>query len=191
MALAPRLEFNAAILVGGYSRRFGSDKALADFGKGVSYSHLAGKLAQLRPQRLMLSGRAEQHELFCGYEFIADELARGGPFSGLLSVFRSYQDLPVLLVACDYPDIETALLQQLIEPGQDEQYDAVAPCQGPSSGFYEPTLALYAPSCLTAMEQMLATDAPCSLQQLLRRVRVRALKTKILPKDIDYRTTCN
>ena len=191
MALAPRLDFNAAILVGGYSRRFGSDKALADFGNGVSYIHLARKLAQLRPQRLLLSGRIEQRELFCGYEFIADELARGGPFSGLLSILRSYQDLPVLLVACDYPDIAIALLQQLLELFKPEQYDAVAPRPELSSSFYEPTLALYAPSCLAAMEQMLATDAPCSLQQLLRRVRVRTLEKQALPKDIDYGTTCS
>ena len=188
MALAPRLDFNAAILVGGYSRRFGSDKALADFGNGVSYNYLARKLARLQPQRLLLSGRAEQQKLFSGYEFIADELARGGPFAGLLSVLRRYQDLPVLLVACDYPDIETALLQQLMELFEPEQCDAAAPRQGADSNFYEPTLALYAPSCLSVMEQMLSTDAPCSLQRLLRLVRVRALENQILPKDIDYKS---
>ena len=189
--MAARLEFNAAILVGGYSRRFGSDKALADFGNGVSYSYLAGKLALLHPQRLLLSGRAEQQELFEGYEFIADELVQGGPFAGLLSILLSHPDLPVLLVACDYPDIEIALLQQLLELFEPEQYDAVAPKPELGSSFYEPTLTLYAPSCLTAIEQMLATDAPCSLQRLLRQVRVRALEAQILPKDIDYRTTCS
>ena len=189
MALAPKLDFNAAILVGGYSRRFGSDKALADFGNGVSYIYLTRKLAQLQPQRLLLSGRAEQQELFSGYEFIADELARGGPFAGLLSVLRRYQDLPLLLVACDYPAIDTALLRRLTELFEPEQYDAVAPRQGSDSNFYEPTLALYAPSCLSVMEQILSADAPCSLQQLLRLVRVRALDNQILPKDIDYRST--
>ena len=190
MALAPKLDFNAAILVGGYSRRFGSDKALADFGNGVSYIHLARKLAQLQPQRLLLSGRAEQRELFSGYEFIADELTLGGPFSGLLSIFRSYSYLPVLLVACDYPEIDIALPQQLIELFQAELCDAVAPRLEPGSNFHEPTLALYAPSCLAAMQQMLDANAPCSLQQLLRRVRVRSLETQNLPKDIDYRSTC-
>ena len=186
MPTATKLDCTAAILVGGYSRRFGSDKALADFGNGISYIHLAQRLSELQPKRVLLSGRSEQRELFSGLEFIADELAIGGPFAGLLSVLRRYQSLPVLLVACDYRDIDITLLQALAYGFDSYRFDAVAFRQHPDSDYFQPTLALYAPSCLSVMESMLATNELCSLQRLLRRLRVRALESDVLPEDIDY-----
>ena len=186
MPTAVKLDYIAAILVGGHSRRFGSDKALADFGNGTSYLHLARRLAELQPTRVLLSGRSEQRELFPGLEFIADELATGGPFAGLLSVLRRYRSLPVLLVACDYRDVDTTLLRALTSSFDSDKFDAVAFRQQSNGNLFQPTLTLYAPSCLATMESMLGADEPCSLQRLLRRVRLCALESDALPEDIDY-----
>ena len=171
--------------MGGYSRRFGSDKALADFGNGPNYLYICQELQKLEPIRVVLSGRAEQRDLFApGFEFIPDRIDQGGPFAGLFSVQKKYSQVPILLVACDYQKLIVEMIENLLRAYQPSEFDAVAYKQ--AQGIYESTMALYAPSCLSLMEQMIKERGKCSLQKLLQEANTKSLHSSIaLPVDKD------
>ena len=187
--MKPEAQFIAAVIVGGYSRRFGSDKALANFGNGPNYLYICQELQKLEPIKVVLSGRAEQRNLFDpGFEFIPDRIGQGGPFAGLFSVQKKYNQIPTLLVACDYQSLIVEVIEDLLrayqageQPGE---FDAVAYKQ--AQGIYESTMALYAPGCLALMEQMIKASNKCSLQKLLQEANTKSLHSSIaLPVDKD------
>ena len=189
--------FVAAILVGGRSRRFGSDKALADLGQGEpNYLALARALAHLKPDFIAICGRSEQLrspgyqaalelELAVRLQFVEDSYPAAGPATGLLSLWRLYPHHPALLVACDYRHLPSQLPQQLLAAARAEaNYDAYV--FENDQGIYESTLALYQPSCLPKLQE-LSLQSNYSLQMLLRSVATLRLKPVVpLPQDVDH-----
>lgn len=100
-----------AVIAGGRSRRFGSDKAVSTLGGVRMIDHV---IAGLAPQvdRLVICGRDEP-----GYHCIEDRPFSGvGPLGGLAAALRyahvaGFSD--VLTSACDTPLVPPDLVQQL------------------------------------------------------------------------------
>lgn len=102
-----------AILAGGQARRFGSDKALAEFAGRTLIDHVAAQLAP-HCDGLLLCGRI-------GEDGIPDRPAPGrGPLGGLnaaLHVAAERGVARVLLAPCDTPVLPEALLAALASGG--------------------------------------------------------------------------
>jgi CTP:molybdopterin cytidylyltransferase MocA len=101
-----------AVLAGGQSRRFGSDKALAELDDRPLIAHAA---AALEPyvDTVAICGRA-----FAPYLALADRPAPGlGPLGGLAAALRHAADngfAQVLSIGCDVPALPAALVEALI-----------------------------------------------------------------------------
>lgn len=104
-----------AIIAGGRSRRFGSDKALAEYRGMRLIDHVA---ARLRPQvdALVLCGRA-----MAGWTGIADRPAAGlGPLAGVNAALhhaRASGFAAVVTVPCDSPALPADLVERLRSHG--------------------------------------------------------------------------
>jgi molybdopterin-guanine dinucleotide biosynthesis protein A len=80
---------------------------------------------------------------------VADTTTARGPLAGIHAALRDAAHDSVLVVACDMPRINPALLVGLLD---DPQGDVVIPRPG---RHFEPLLAVYRRSCLPAIEAVL------------------------------------
>ena len=78
----------------------------------------ARAISLLKPfcKHIFISCQPEQADVFPDFPLIFDkkEYAGHGPISGLLSYFEE-NEAPVMLLGCDYPLLQTATLEQLVE----------------------------------------------------------------------------
>ena len=70
----------------------------------------------------------------------------GGPAAGILGAAAAYPGRPLLVLACDLPQVPSALLRELIQEG----YDWVVPRWDRG---LEPLCALYAPAALAVLKE--------------------------------------
>jgi molybdopterin-guanine dinucleotide biosynthesis protein A len=102
--------------------------------------------------RCVLIGRSEQREQFssaCPDAFVADLVPGGGPLGGLHAALMHCDD-DVLLLACDLPLMNAALLQRLNRTWSPPEMKALLPRTGPD--FCEPTCAIWGRVCQPAVE---------------------------------------
>jgi molybdopterin-guanine dinucleotide biosynthesis protein A len=104
-----------AVLAGGQSRRFGSDKAMAELDDRPLIAHAA---AALEPyvDAVAICGRA-----FGDYVALIDRPAPGlGPLGGLSAALRHAADQgfdEVLSIGCDIPALPSAFVEALLAKG--------------------------------------------------------------------------
>ncbi|MDH7971867.1 molybdenum cofactor guanylyltransferase [Sphingomonas sp. AR_OL41] len=100
-----------AVLAGGQSRRFGSDKALAELDDRPLIAHAAAALEPFVAE-VVICGR-----VFGDYVALADRPAPGlGPLGGLAAALRHAADLgfdAVLSIGCDMPLLPADLVAAL------------------------------------------------------------------------------
>lgn len=104
-----------AVLAGGQSRRFGSDKAVATFESAPLIEHVIAAL-QVRTSAIVVCGR-----VMAGYTSLADRPHAGlGPLGGLaaaLDYARQHGFDAVLTAPCDTPRLTDDLLAGLVAAG--------------------------------------------------------------------------
>ena len=108
--------FDAALIAGGRSTRFVSDKAFLDWRGRPLYVAQLRKLAALQPDRLWLSTNADQPfpEVLEGVDRLIDDEADLGPVGGLKAILQCSEAAFVLVLAVDLPLMETAFLESLL-----------------------------------------------------------------------------
>jgi FdhD protein len=129
--------FDAALIAGGRSTRFGSDKAFLDWKGKPLFAEQLRKLAALGPDRLWLSTNAEQPfpEILEGVERVLDDSPDLGPIGGLKAVLEKSEVDFVLVLGVDLPMMEGGFLESLLA-----EKCGVVPR---SSRFWEPLAAVY------------------------------------------------
>ena len=141
--------FAAAILAGGRSRRFGSDKAFHPVDGVPLWKHQLAKVEALMPSEILISANAQQ--LFQSeHRVIVDESPDFGPLGALVSCLRSTRLGRLLVVAVDMPGIPMQLLGELACAGG----GAVAVHE---NGMPEPLAAVYPAEILPLAETQLAS----------------------------------
>lgn len=120
------VRLTGAVLAGGHSSRFGSNKALYTTADDTSLGRqlhgrtfLQHALDTLRPlcDELLISASkanatAYGHE---GVRVVVDEVADCGPLGGLASLLSETMTPWLLLLTCDMPFVTTASLQSMLE----------------------------------------------------------------------------
>ena len=161
--------FDAALLAGGRSTRFTSDKAFHDWRGRPLYVAQLRKLAALEPDRLWLSTNADQvfPEVLSGVERIIDDEPDLGPLGGLRAVLRRSEAPFVLVLAVDLPLMEAAFLSSLIQ----SQKGLV----GRSDRGWEPLAALYPREAMLALIESSLAAGRRRLQDLLDEAEALAL----------------
>ncbi len=165
----------AFILAGGYSRRFGENKAL--------YSHQGRPLIQYAIDLLSelcqtVTITAKDVAAYKGLAIpvLADAAAQQSPLVGLWTGLNASADDWNLFVACDLPQLTrgvvTRLLEAVLRQPADPLQPAIVPVT-PNAGL-QPLCACYHKSLLAGIEQSLQREE--SVQKLLAGVNLHTLE---------------
>ncbi len=142
-----------AILAGGMSRRMGRPKAFIELGGRPLIARVIGVLRELFPEVFIVSTETAPFAGL-GLPVIPDLHARGGPLAGAHAALSATEQAQVLVVGCDMPFLNPALLAHLADRA--EGRGAAVP-QGPDG--LHPLHAVYAKRALDPMEAALAQGA--------------------------------
>ena len=137
------------MLVGGRSRRMGSDKALLRVRGSTLVETVAAAVSQAAGRPLLVGYRHRYDGL--GYEVIPDLYPGEGPLGGVLTALRNSSAEWNLIVACDMPGLTGEFLSALMDAADRSGGEVLAPV-GPE-GNIEPLCAVYRKSSLPALER--------------------------------------
>jgi molybdopterin-guanine dinucleotide biosynthesis protein A len=144
---------SGAILAGGQSRRMGRDKA-ALLIQGEPLLRRTARLLRTITPDVAIIGPTERAALAPDVPVIPDRWPNQGPLGGIATALQALAGEVVLVVGCDMPFLNPALLSAMISlaPG----YDAVVVR---TDGRAHPLHAVYQRRCLPVLkEQLLAGD---------------------------------
>jgi len=119
-----------ALLCGGKSSRFGSDKAMALLQGKPLLQHLCENLSSW-PYPLFLATHPERTYDFLNLPYIADEKFFHGPFATLITLFEKTNFEYLVLIACDLAQIQRELLEALFQKNWEAKAYVVQDHQGP------------------------------------------------------------
>ena len=118
MRVAPA--WTLGILAGGFSRRFGSDKASVSFNGSTLLQHMASRMA---PQGVpvMVATRPDGPGRDCGHPWVADLIPGEGPLSGTAALLEACETPFLLVTPCDMPVLPPDLGDRMLSfvPGVD------------------------------------------------------------------------
>ncbi len=176
---------SGAILAGGQSRRMGSDKA-ALLIQGEPMLKRTARLVASITTDVAIIGPPERAALAPGVRILPDRWPRQGPLGGIATALQALAGEVVLVVGCDMPFLNAALLRYLIALAP--EYDAVVVRV---DGEGHPLHAVYQRRCLpTLEEQLLAGNL--RVQQFLARLAVRFVEGAELDRfDPQHLSTFN
>ena len=141
------------VLAGGLSRRLGRDKAIEPIAGEPLIARCIGRLSAVADEIIVVVNDVERGEQLplpqtcrVALDVYADSGSLGGIFSGVSAMGNEWG----VVVACDMPFLNTALLRYMLSLR--EGFDAVVPVL---AGRPEPTHALYSKACLPHIERRL------------------------------------
>ncbi len=157
---------SGAILAGGKSRRMGRDKSRLALGGETLVARTSRVIGALSDDVLIVTNTPEDYSEL-GTRLVRDAIPGGGALSGIHAALLAARHALVLVVACDMPFLNPDLLRYLA--GLAAGYDVVVPRW---RGESEPLHAIYARSCLPAIEPLLEQGGG-RIVELYARVRTR------------------
>ena len=149
----------AIVLAGGRGRRMKADKAGLDVGGKTLLEHVLAQVAPLVDEVLVAlsPGQALPFRPKAAnkgsFRVVRDEVEGLGPLGGILAGLRAARNEACLVVACDIPEIDVALLEALVRTTCGSEITVPV---GPS-GLYEPLFALYKRTVIPTIEALLAS----------------------------------
>ncbi len=178
-ANGPRRPLSAAILAGGQSRRMGTDKALLRLTPGgPTLIEMVLVAARTVADDVFLVAN-DDHLAWLGLRTVPDTFPGAGSLGGIYSAVAGAREEHCLVVACDMPFLDPALLRALADTPRD--YDVLAPYlevgtnrQGGTKGVYETLHAIYGRAALPAIGARLTAEQ-YRIVGFFPDVRVRAL----------------
>jgi len=168
------MTLTAMLLVGGESRRMGTDKATLVVGGEPLWQRQLRILRELQPQALWISARAQPAWSAGQGEVILDAPPSRGPLSGIAAALARLQTSHLLALAVDMPQMTATHLKRLLalaQPGC-----GVVPDNG---SVFEPLCAVY-PSEARAIASHALAQNQLSLQHLVQILSANNY-VKILP----------
>lgn len=136
------------MLAGGQSRRFGQDKALLRLGAVTLLEQTIQRLLTVAQEVVVVGPRPEVARPRW-VRTVDDDLPGAGPLAALLTGLEAAGHPLAVVVGCDLPFLDPAVLAALVElsPG----WDVVAPRVG---GQLQPLHAVYAKTCVPALQEL-------------------------------------
>ncbi len=158
------------VLAGGRGHRLGFDKGLVRFGGVPLLRIVVERVAQVCREVVVAVNLPDRYEgLALPARLVTDESPGLGPLSGLQVGLRTCQTTHVLVAACDLPFLNVELLRHMARLPR--SYQALVPWR---DGRWQPLHAIYARSCLEAVDAMAAASGG-SMEELLGLLEVRRL----------------
>ena len=142
-------DLTVAIMAGGMSSRMGTDKSFVPLHGRPMIEHVLAKVNDLGTETIIIANQRERY-LYLGLPIFSDIYTNHGPLGGLHTALNYATNPYILVVACDMPWLNRALLNYLISLRT--QFEVVVPRWGQ---FPEPMHALYAQTCKEHVERNL------------------------------------
>lgn len=142
-------DVSGAVLAGGRASRFGGNKALATLRDRPLITRPLDALRPLASDLFIVAADGVAYAQ-TGVPTRPDRRSGAGPLGGIYTALSVAEHPIVVCLACDLPFVRTALIAYLLQ--QIGDHDAVVPC---TDAGLEPLHAVYARSCLPAIEAML------------------------------------
>ncbi|QDT65117.1 molybdenum cofactor guanylyltransferase [Calycomorphotria hydatis] len=166
--------YPAYLLAGGQSRRFGSDKALAEWNGKPLLLHVGELLREVTSDSTVVADRAEKYVDF-NLRVIVDRMPGLGPLAGLHAALCDRVELAgegwIWLCGCDLVKCPQGLLQNIGDRASDD-VDAVAV----QADRWQPLPGMYHTRLLPMLEEWLAdTERVASFQRLFSELGDRAI----------------
>ena len=171
-------ELYGLILTGGQSTRMGRDKAEITYGDQPQWRAVADLLAPFCKEVYWSCSEKQKNDWGVGSRGLTDKIQGHGPASGLQTAFSKFSDVAWIVVACDYPFLESHDIQQLVD-GRETDFHAVTfvgdACDGKDD--IQPMLTLWEPAAqrqfLDAFDR--GEDSP---RRILRSTRWKGLSPR-------------
>ena len=149
--MSQQVPIGGFVLVGGESRRMGSNKALLEL-HGEPLLLRAATLLSTYVERVTLLGSPDLYSPF-GLPVLADQYTSAGPLAGLAMALKHSSFEWNLCLACDLPLIDGRVIKRLMERIAATGAQAIIP---KTASGWQPLCAAYHRSCLPLMEEALA-----------------------------------
>lgn len=177
-------DVTGVILVGGKSRRMGTDKAFLEF-RGAPLFERVLHVFQAVFSRIFLVGNGG--ERFAKYDLpVHPDLTSGSALAGLYTGLSEAVTEYIFVSPCDMAFPDQHLVRYLCALA--EGHDAVIPV---TANGYEPLFGVYGKACLPAMKNML-DDGNFRIYDLYPYVRVRYVEeTELASQGINLRSFIN
>jgi molybdopterin-guanine dinucleotide biosynthesis protein A len=173
------VELSGVILAGGKSRRMGRDKSQLVLSGETLIVRTVRTLGVVCDDLVVVTNTPEQFAGL-GVRLAGDVMPGGGALSGIHAGLMVARHEFALVVACDMPFLNVALLRRmaLLAPG----HDAVVPRW---QGEFEPLHAVYSRNCVAAIEPLLRRGGG-RIVEFYERMHVRYMeRDEILQSDPD------
>jgi molybdopterin-guanine dinucleotide biosynthesis protein A len=141
---------SVAILAGGQSRRMGQNKAFVEIGGQPMIERVVARVRGLGDEMLLIANTPTEYA-HLGLPVHPDLIPNKGALGGLYTAIAQAGHDYVLVVSCDQPFLNSALLGHLI--GLRYGYDVVVPLN--HDGLPESMHAVYGKPCLGPIRQRL------------------------------------
>jgi len=181
------LPITCIILAGGKSSRLGREKALEKISKRSLIEHTIDCLSSISQEILVVTSKEQVNFIATANlkaKLIVDSYPNKGALGGIYTGLANADAFYCLVVGCDMPFLNEALLHYLI--GLAPAFDAVVP---KINGMTEPLHALYSKDCLASIKQLLCQDR-LAISQLFSLVKTRYVdKDEIIkydPKQLSF-----
>ncbi len=151
-----RKDVTGVVLAGGRSRRLGRDKAVELVGGEPLISRVVARMSEVADEIVVVVNeieRASRLPLPQDAVVVVDAYADKGSLGGIFSGLRAGREDWAIVVACDMPFVNVALLRHMLD--QTDECDAVVPIL---DGRPEPIHAAYSKTCLPAIEKKIQAD---------------------------------
>ena len=135
------------VLLGGRSRRFGSNKSFALVDGTPLIERVTGTMASIFQRVLLITNTPELYG-HLRFPMFEDEVKGLGPIGGLYTALLKIRTESAFVTACDMPYLNERLIRHLVEIGPGFDITAPAP-----AGYIEPLHALYSSRCLPALRR--------------------------------------
>ena len=157
----------AVVMAGGRSKRMGKDKGLIEYkGKAHRY-YLADMLKGMEVFDNVVISVPSYFEVpnSSPYDYVKDVYTDLGPLGGLHSMFKSFPNKSLLIVATDMPEIKISDIDNLLNR---RDKSMIATCYKNTEGFAEPLFSIWENKSFSIIEDRISNNK-LSLMQILKK----------------------
>ncbi len=181
------MDIGCIVLAGGKGLRVGRDKALETIGNKSLIQWIVFSLRFLNSDIIIVTAANQFFPQFIDYpklKIVTDTYPGKGPLGGIYTGLAASDSFYNLVVACDMPFLNQALLNYMIQISAG--FDLVVPRLG---NMVEPLHAVYSKGCLAPIEYLLE-QGNLKIHELFTLVRVKYVEADEIdsfdPKHLSF-----
>ena len=169
------MDISCIVLAGGRSSRLGHNKAQVNIGDKSLFQRVLDGISFLEGEIIVVTSGKEDFSSLSYYprhRIVTDIYPSRGPLVGIFSGLQVSKSRYNIVVACDMPVLNQALLSHMIQLAGG--FDVVIPRSG---DMVEPLHTVCSKSCLVPMERMIK-QGNLSVRELFPVVKVRYIEAE-------------